>query len=39
MFAILISVPSVLLVAAIMLSNNIRDLVEDKKAVERRWLS
>lgn len=30
-FAILLSVPSALLVAAIMLSNNIRDLVEDKE--------
>lgn len=30
-FAILLSVPSALLVAAIMLSNNIRDLVEDEE--------
>ncbi|WP_277586212.1 1,4-dihydroxy-2-naphthoate polyprenyltransferase [Psychrobacillus antarcticus] len=30
-FAVLLSVPSALLVAAIMLSNNIRDLVEDTK--------
>ena len=30
-FAILLSVPSAFLVAAIMLSNNIRDIVEDKK--------
>lgn len=30
-FAILLSIPSALLVAAIMLSNNIRDIVEDKE--------
>ena len=36
--AILLSIPSMLLVAGIMLANNIRDLEGDKKAAEKHWL-